>query len=358
MKIGEATRLYEEWVATRATLVPVDLRLKHQQMAAGVFPFLRATFYRWVQLWQEICPKLAAAPAVLAVGDLHVENFGSWRDAEGRLIWGVNDFDEAYPMAYTNDLVRLAASARVAAKEEHLAIRARQASEAILEGYREGLRSGGRAFVLAEHHKGLRDMALNELRDPVVFWKKMEALPEWKGPVPEEARRGLEELLPQPGLKYRRKRRVAGLGSLGRQRIVALADWGGGCVVREAKELVPSGCVWASPQKLPQKVRCEELITCAVRVRDPFVHVRGNWIVRRLAPDCSRIELSTLPKSRDEALLLHSMGWETANVHLGSREAVRAIVRDLARRPGRWLHQAAKKMTKALTREWKEWKNA
>src|SRR2546422_2602871 len=43
----------------------------------------------------------------------------------------------------------------------------------------------------------------------------------------------------------------------GRQRIVALADWGGGCVVREAKALVPSVCVWASPQKLPQKVRCE-----------------------------------------------------------------------------------------------------
>jgi len=33
---------------------------------------------------------------VLAVGDLHVENFGTWRDAEGRLIWGVNDFDEAW----------------------------------------------------------------------------------------------------------------------------------------------------------------------------------------------------------------------------------------------------------------------
>jgi len=32
---------------------------------------------------------------VLAVGDLHVENFGTWRDAEGRLIWGVNDFDES-----------------------------------------------------------------------------------------------------------------------------------------------------------------------------------------------------------------------------------------------------------------------
>src|SRR5437899_11734851 len=177
-------------------------------------------------------------------------------------------------------------------------------------------------------------MALNELRDPVVFWKKMEALPEWKGPIAEEAGRGLEELLPQPGLKYRRKRQVAGLGSLGRQRIVALADWGGGCVVREAKALVPSGCVWASPQKLPQKVRCEELITCAVRVRDPFVHVRGNWIVRRLAPDCCRIEPSTIAKSRDEALLLPSMECETASLHHGTRGACGAHERDRVRRPG------------------------
>jgi hypothetical protein len=47
----------------------------------------------------------------MAVGDLHLENFGIWRDAEGRLVWGVNDFDEAHPMAFTNDLVRLAVSA-------------------------------------------------------------------------------------------------------------------------------------------------------------------------------------------------------------------------------------------------------
>ncbi len=33
---------------------------------------------------------------VLAVGDLHVNSFGTWRDAEGRLCWGLDDFDEAY----------------------------------------------------------------------------------------------------------------------------------------------------------------------------------------------------------------------------------------------------------------------
>jgi len=32
---------------------------------------------------------------------------------EGRLSWGVDDFDESYPLPYTNDLVRLAASVRI-----------------------------------------------------------------------------------------------------------------------------------------------------------------------------------------------------------------------------------------------------
>ena len=38
---------------------------------------------------------LFAGALELSVGDLHVENFGTWRDSEGRLIWGINDFDEA-----------------------------------------------------------------------------------------------------------------------------------------------------------------------------------------------------------------------------------------------------------------------
>ena len=50
---------------------------------------------------------------VLAIGDLHLENFGTWRDAEGRLVWGINDFDEAWALPYTNDLIRLATSARM-----------------------------------------------------------------------------------------------------------------------------------------------------------------------------------------------------------------------------------------------------
>lgn len=99
MNLQKSTERYETWLASRITLIPVDLDLKHQRMEESPFSFLRATFYRWVQQWPEICANLTKAPTVLSVGDLHVENFGTWRDAEGRLIWGINDFDEAYRRA-------------------------------------------------------------------------------------------------------------------------------------------------------------------------------------------------------------------------------------------------------------------
>jgi hypothetical protein len=356
MRIKKATKKYEVWLAKHTAIVQADLALKCTRMAEDSFPFLRATFYRWAQVWPEICPELARAPRVLAVGDLHVENFGTWRDQEGRLIWGVNDFDEAYPMAYTNDVVRLATSAHLAVAANHLALPDADACGAILKGYREGLESGGRPFVLEENHKWLREAATGELRDPVHFWGKMNALPSVRGDVPKSARRALEDLLPAPRLVYRVAHRVAGLGSLGRERYVALADWGGGRVAREAKALLPSACVWAGNAKGSKKILYEEIITRAVRVLDPFVQLRGRWIVRRLAPHCTRIELSTLPKKREEERLLLAMGFETANIHLGSKQAVKEVPRDLARRKPGWLYEAARKMAEAVRKDWEEWR--
>src|SRR5271169_1528049 len=136
MNIVDATRDYEAWVEQRLDLVPGDLRLKHRLMAQRPFPFLRATFYRWMQLWSAECGALARAPKVLAVGDLHIENFGTWRDSEGRLVWGINDFDEAYPLPYTIDLVRLATSALLAQRDGMLALSPRLVATNLLAGYR------------------------------------------------------------------------------------------------------------------------------------------------------------------------------------------------------------------------------
>ncbi|MGP0075084.1 MAG: DUF2252 family protein [Bryobacteraceae bacterium] len=358
MGIIKATRAYETWLAGHIRLLPGDLRRKHQAMTEDVFPFLRATFYRWMQLWPKVCADAAHAPRVLAVGDLHVENFGTWRDVEGRLVWGINDFDEVYELPYTIDLVRLAASAHIAIREARLAIAAKDACDAILAGYKKGLEMGGAPFVLAEEHEWLRHLVTGIERDPVQFWNKLDGLPTLRGRVPKSARRAIERMMPEPGLEYRIVHRIAGLGSLGRERYVAIANCHGGRVAREAKALAPSACVWAATARASERIRYQQALDSSVRDIDPFVRLRGSWIVRRLAPYCLRVELASMPKERDESKLLRAMGFETANVHLGTPRAGKLILRDLGKRPVNWLHESATAMVKATTADWREWRAA
>jgi hypothetical protein len=350
MKIGKATQKYEDWLSKRLPIIEADLAFKHEQMRTAPFPFMRATYYRWAQTWAGICGAAAEAPKALAVGDLHVENFGTWRDVEGRLIWGVNDFDEAWEMPYTNDLVRLATSALLA----HMGCDSKQGIEAILKGYLAALETGGQPFALAEHHTALRRMATARLHEPEAFWAKLHTLPEVPEEPPAGALKALGRLMPERGLHWRIVHRVAGLGSLGRQRFVAIAEWRGGSVAREAKALAPSACVWAEGGGGTAPIHYQEILDSSVRCRDPFVRLEKRWIIRRLAPDCSRIELTALPKERDEIRLLHAMGSETANIHLGTLKA-RALQEDLKARPRGWLTQAAHKMEKAVIADFEEY---
>lgn len=355
--IQESTLAYEKWIGRYLTLLPTDLEAKHHAMAQGVFPFLRATFYRWMERWPVVCPSEAKAPPVLAVGDLHVENFGTWRDQEGRLVWGINDFDEAFSLPFTIDLVRLAASVHIAVREAHLTIANKDACGAILDGYLKGLQMGGRPIVLAEEHQWLRSTLMTSLRDPVHYWKRFEGLVEITKSVPKNARRGIEKLFPEPGVPYKVMHRVAGLGSLGRQRFLAVAEFRGARIAREAKALAPSACVFAQGLR-SGAIYYQEIIDRSVRAIDPFVRLKDDWIVRRLSPDCSRVELASLAAERDETKLLHAMGFETANVHLGTPKASKAILKDLKARPEDWLHVAAGKMVADVTHDWQQWRDS
>ena len=356
MNIIKANQKYEAWLGERIPLLAADLEHKHELMSLAPFPFLRATFYRWAQTWPAVSPKTAAAPEVLGVGDLHVENFGTWRDIEGRLVWGINDFDEACWLPYTCDLVRLATSAHFAIAGDHLKmITPGKASRAILDGYRAALKAGGGVFVLAEHHPVLRHMAVERLKQPELYWQKMLALKTLTGKIPSSAVKSLKRMMPDPKLKFRVVHRIAGLGSLGRLRFVALADWHGGTVAREAKELTTSAWLWAHSPRPKAKLFYQEILECSMRCPDPFAKLCGRWMLRRLAPDCSRIELASLPATHDAVKLLFAMGWETANVHLGSVKAS-VLSRDLAKRPSGWLHRAAEEMFESTSRDWEAWR--
>jgi hypothetical protein len=237
----------------------------------------------------------------------------------------------------------------------HMTLNRKDACNAVLEGYQRSLAAGGRPFVLAEEHPALREMARHRLKEPEKFWAKLDSLTPIKGKIPNSAKKAIARMLPQPDLPHAFVHRVAGLGSLGRQRFVAIAMWRGGKIAREAKALAPSACVFAKSGKITNRILYQQILDKSIRCPDPWVRLRGRWIVRRLAPDCSRIELSALPEERDEIKLLQSMGYETANIHLGTVKA-RDILKDLKKRPAGWLYNAARQMVDMVAADWAHWR--
>jgi hypothetical protein len=320
-------------------------------MCESAFVFLRGTFYRWMQLWPRHCAELDEAPAVIGVGDLHLENFGTWRDEDSRLVWGVNDVDEACKVPYTLDLVRLATSALLAIREGHFAITGRSACSAILDGYSSSIDRGGFPLII-DRQSRVGGIVRSLRRDAGPYWTALRSFPPATGRVP---RKKLLAQMPDPNAPCTIVHRIAGVGSLGRQRFVAIARDGDSFAAREAKALVPSAAAWAREHKRA-KIHVEDVLDDAVRARDPSFVVRGRWMIRRLAPDCGRIELADLPAERDELKLLRAMGWETANLHLGTRR--RKIARHLDRQKHRWLEHAADEMAAATTDDFRAWTSA
>jgi uncharacterized protein (DUF2252 family) len=94
---------------------PAAFRVKFRKMAASAFAFYRGTaclyYADLAEEEQNHSPYLDERTSRVWIhGDLHAENFGTYLDANGRLIFNVNDFDEAYVGPFTWDLQRFAAS--------------------------------------------------------------------------------------------------------------------------------------------------------------------------------------------------------------------------------------------------------
>jgi uncharacterized protein (DUF2252 family) len=356
--VKEANKKFEAWLKTQVKAVRGDIAHKHEIMAGSAFIFLRGTFFRWAEVYPLLVPELNDCPTLLAIGDLHIENFGTWRDHEGRLAWGINDFDEVCPMPYTIDLVRLATSTLFAIEENRLSINFKDACKLLTRSYTETIADGGAPIVLAEDHQELGKMARARLKDPARFYKKLSAQTQSRSKVPHEAQEALLSICPEKDLDLHFYHRTAGVGSLGRERYLILTQYHGGLIARECKNALPSAWGWANPGLLkePDRIYLGDLVASAKRSVDPFYGVNGQWIRRRLAPDCTRVELSDLPVIRDEEILIRSMGVETANVHLGNEGVAEDVLKDLAKRPKGWLRDAAETMYDATVKDWKNWK--
>ncbi|EON23022.1 MULTISPECIES: DUF2252 domain-containing protein [Nocardioides] len=91
---------------------PVAFRAKYRKMALDPHAFYRGSaclFYNDVTAEQDDWAR-HGAERIWIHGDLHVENFGTYLNSDGRLVFDINDFDEAYLGRFTWDLQRFAAS--------------------------------------------------------------------------------------------------------------------------------------------------------------------------------------------------------------------------------------------------------
>jgi len=91
---------------------PVAFRAKYRKMASDPHAFYRGTaclFY--ADMADADDPYVDDRSGRIWVhGDLHVENFGTYLNSNGRMVFDINDFDEAYLGRYTWDLQRFASS--------------------------------------------------------------------------------------------------------------------------------------------------------------------------------------------------------------------------------------------------------
>lgn len=110
----EILRIFDATFGELLKTDPAAFQGKFRKMAASAFAFYRGTaciFYHDLQEEQAGGPFLDdRTKRVWIHGDLHAENFGTYMDSRGRLVFNVNDFDEAYVGPYTWDLKRFAAS--------------------------------------------------------------------------------------------------------------------------------------------------------------------------------------------------------------------------------------------------------
>jgi uncharacterized protein (DUF2252 family) len=126
---------------------PERLRRKFEILRRDPFAFFRGTCHLFYATLPR-APLLANAPPVLACGDLHIENFGTYKGDNRLVYFDLNDFDEAALAPCTLELVRVIASLHVAAT--HLKLSAPQTAtlcRTFIEAYRGAIGDGKARWV-------------------------------------------------------------------------------------------------------------------------------------------------------------------------------------------------------------------
>ena len=314
--------------------------MKYEAMRSSAFAFLRGTCHLF---YERLPPSriFARAPAAWLCGDLHLQNFGSYKGDNRLVYFDINDFDEALLAPCTLDLVRFMVSVLVAAGTLRLTdAQARTLAKRFLEAYVAAIELGKARWIDRDGATGLIAALLNGLRSRtrkahlnkrtrvLNGRRKLRVDGEYALPASPVQRRVVTQFMrrfarSQPERKFFRvldvARRIAGSGSLGVEHYVVLIEGKGspdGNYLLDLKQALRSSVRKRAAHKQPrwqsEAHRIVELQRRIQAVSMAFltpVKIAGQaFVMRGLQPSEDRVALAAVHDWTQLEALMADMG--------------------------------------------------
>lgn len=147
--------LIERIAAFNANRIPDMVELKYQFMAENMFRFYRGTGHLFYENLVQT-GGLPDTPSTWISGDLHLENFGTYKGDNRLVYFDINDFDEAMLAPASWELARVVTSILVASRsmqiEDEKALRM---AKLFLKTYATTLGNGKAKYIEAKTAKGI-----------------------------------------------------------------------------------------------------------------------------------------------------------------------------------------------------------
>lgn len=334
---------------------PERLKLKYGAMGQNAFAFFRGTCHLFYEDWP-VGSELDHAPLAWICGDLHLENFGSYKGNNRLNYFDMNDFDEALLAPVTMELARLLTSILVGA--ETIGVNRPEAialCHSFLDAYRAALREGKARWIERATAEGMVKSLLDGLRNRTSqeYLDSRTKLRSGKRAIRIDGKRALaaadadyakitrfmaEFALGQPNPRIFKvldvARRIAGTGSLGLERYVILVEGHGspeGNLLLDLKH--QPGSSLAPYVKVGQSIwptEAERVVSIQQRVQaaspaflTPVTITDRSYVLRELLPNQDRLVLSPWNgKLRRLEKVLATMGKVVAwnNLRSGGRQ--------------------------------------
>ncbi|QWT46208.1 DUF2252 domain-containing protein [Azospira inquinata] len=379
---------------------PERLAMKYAKMAQSPFIFLRGACHLFYAALPKAGP-FREAPTAWACGDLHFENFGSYKGDNRQVYFDINDYDEAALAPCTWDLVRLLTSLACGADELHTDEKqSRTLIQACVAAYRQALAQGKPLWMERETAEGLVRELLDglEQRSRAEFLDKrterhghqrhlridgekaLAASPEQRTLVTDFlATLSAPASHPDFYKVLDVARRIAGTGSLGVERYVVLVEGKGspdGNYLLDLKEALPSCLVpYLAPLGLTQPAWAREgerVVAVQKRMQAvdhaflQAVELGGkSFLLKGLQPREDRVDMAAwghkLARLEEVAATLgRLLAWDQLRAS-GHQNAATADALMAFARQDDWadtLAHSARDMTRITREQWQEFRDA